>query len=105
MLVGLVGSVLPVLPGLPFVIWDFCCSNGLPSANFLLISLIAWASIIIMVVIEYLIPNGEQKIWWHLGLPERSTLWGTIVMVFVFLPPLLLDHLLVSGVGELIDEQ
>jgi uncharacterized protein YqgC (DUF456 family) len=103
MLVGVAGSLLPVLPGLPVsyvgLLLLHASSYGDFSRNFLIV----WALIVaVMIVIEYLIPKWGTKKYGGTKAGQRGALIGTIAGLFVF-PPfgLIIGPFAGAFIGEL----
>ena len=87
MLVGVVGSVLPILPGLPISYGGLLLLQlsgyGFFSRSFF----ITWAIIIvIMMVIEYMLPKWGTQKYGGTKTGQRGALIGTIAGLFVFPP-------------------
>jgi len=106
MIVGVVGSVLPILPGLPISYGGLLLLQlsgyGLFSRSFF----ITWAVIIvIMMIIEYLLPKWGTQKYGGTKTGQRGALIGTIAGLFVF-PPfgLILGPFVGAYIGELIDD-
>lgn len=105
MVVGVVGSLLPVMPGLPVSYGGLVLLHLSTYGDYSRYFLIVWAAIVVvMMVIEYLIPKWGTKKYGGTKAGQRGALLGTIAGIFVF-PPigLIVGPFVGAYIGELID--
>ncbi|MBC8047113.1 MAG: DUF456 domain-containing protein [Fimbriimonadaceae bacterium] len=103
MLLGLAGSILPILPGPPICYAGFLLVHFSSYAQFSNSFLIIWALVVIILgILEYYIPTWGTKKFGGTKAGQRGSLIGTIAGVFFF-PPLglILGPFLGAYIGEL----
>lgn len=101
---ALIGTIAPFLPGLPLAYLGIILLHITDIAQFSLAFLITWAIVIIFIqVIDYLIPMWGTKHFGGSKYGNRGCLVGTIAGIFFF-PPwgLLLGPFLGAVIGEII---
>ncbi|HCK21230.1 MAG TPA: DUF456 domain-containing protein [Bacteroidetes bacterium] len=106
MLIGVIGSLLPVLPGLPISYAGLVLLHVSSYGDFTRNFLIVWAAlVVVMMIIEYLIPKWGAQKYGGTKTGQRGALLGTIAGIFVF-PPLglIIGPFVGAFIGELIDD-
>jgi hypothetical protein len=103
MLIGLAGSVLPILPGPPVCYAGFLLVHFSSYAQFSASFLIVWAAVVIILgILEYYIPTWGTKKFGGTKAGQRGSMLGTIAGIFFF-PPigLILGPFIGAYIGEL----
>jgi Uncharacterized protein conserved in bacteria len=106
-IVGFVGCVLPVLPGIPFSYLGIVLLHLTSKVEFSWTFLIVWAVIVIVVqILDYYIPIWGTK---KFGGGTKGA-WGSaigVILGFFILPPfgIIIMPFIGAVVGELIDDK
>lgn len=106
MLIGVAGSVLPILPGLPVAYLGFILIHYSKYAEFTAPFLIVWAAIVIvMAVVDYFIPKWGTKKYGGTRYGQNGAMIGTIAGIFIF-PPfgLILGPFAGAYIGEIMHD-
>lgn len=107
MVLGIIGCVLPVLPGVVFNYAGLLCLYFTSYADFSLTFLIVWALVVVVVeVLDYFVPIWGTKTF---GGGKKGSIGCTIgiVLGLVIFPPygLLFCPFLGAVIGELLDQK
>lgn len=105
MLIGLAGSVLPVLPGPPICYAGFLLVHFSSYAQFTTEFLIIWAVVVVILgILEYYIPTWGTKKFGGTKAGQRGSFIGTIAGIFFF-PPigLIIGPFLGAYIGEILE--
>lgn len=107
MILGIVGCVLPVLPGVVFNYAGLLCLHFTSYVDFSLAFLIGWALVVLAVeVLDYFVPIWGTKTFGGGKKGAIGCTIGIVAGIFVF-PPfgLLFCPFLGAVIGELLDEK
>ncbi|MFN0276731.1 MAG: DUF456 domain-containing protein [Chitinophagales bacterium] len=103
MLIGLAGSVLPILPGPPICYAGFLLVHFSSYAQFSTEFLIIWAIVVVILgILEYYIPTWGTKKFGGTKAGQRGSMLGTIGGIFFFPPVgLIIGPFIGAYLGEL----
>lgn len=102
-IIGLIGVIVPVLPGTILSYAGLVCQYFTPTTSITMTELIIWGVIsVIVVVLDYILPGYFSKVFGGTKSGITGATVGTFVGIFFGLPGIILGPFVGAVVGEMI---